>query len=172
MTLFNTTQIADLSSRCTAMLDKMKTVARAGDASPETGDLVRHVLHDLRDLAVVYGQPGIGFAVRTWFDAVIDATPGAGRGNGKPTTVMFVNEQQTQLVHRISPEHQWAGDALAARFSDDQTGLYRLLGAIPHGATGIVCLFRAIEVSAVTIVAHENPAVGPIKPGLYQAVST
>ena len=163
MTLFTDTQLADLGARSRTLLDQMKQIVRQGAGA---GDLVRPVVAGLQEIPALYDRPGVAFAVRSWCDAVIEAS---GHEPGRPIEVVYAAPDGRSMVARefILPERQWASDVLAARFASEHVTLYRLLDQLPAGTETFIHLFRLVEIAASLLVAHESPPDGPIKPGLH-----
>jgi len=163
MTRFNPTQLASLTEHSTGLLDSMKQAIQDGLRDPTP------LMHSIGNLLMAHGMPGAAFAVRSWFDHVIEATPHA--QIGMPVVARFTNTDNTSILprHQLTPERAWAGDAIAARFAADQVRLYKLLEDIPRDRRALIYLFRALEMSAGILLSYENPPEG-IKPGLYEPV--
>lgn len=163
MTRFNPTQLAILTCLCNGLLDTMKKAFEDDLRDP------RPIMSGIGELLMAYGMPGAAFALRSWFDRVIEATPHA--QIGVPVVARFTNTDNTSILprHQLTPERAWAGDAIAARFAADHLSLYKLLEDIPRDRRAVIYLFRALEMSAGILMSYENPPQG-IQPGLYEPV--
>jgi hypothetical protein len=137
--ILSPTQTDDLRDRCQALLDDMQSIVRR-DPGADPGRLV----HNLREILIRYGRPGIAHAVRYWFDA-------------GTSTVRF---------SQVSAEHRWAAYALSARFAADEAAFCRLLEQVPNDNDATIYLMRAVEITAGMLLADMVP--GPLKPGLYE----
>lgn len=157
MKVFREYERRDLAKRCTLILDAAQHLHRH-----DPGYTLNSVTTPLAALSLLYGGPGVAFALRAWCDTFIAATPGAERGQ----TVRLA-----YLTGTDDPAHRWAADLVAARLADDQMGFYRLTAALPADeANRGEHIFQLIELVAGALVAYADPApAGPgrLKPGLY-----
>lgn len=161
MTRFNPTQLARLTKQTANLFNDM-TLARIRDEKNPS-----ELVTSIASLLLEHGMPGAAFAIRAWFDRVIEATPHA--QIGVPVVAHFTNTDNTGFLNRrqLTTEQAWVGDAIAARFSADQVRLYRMLEEIPRDRRALLYLFRALETAAGIVLSYQNPPAG-IQPGLYE----
>jgi len=161
MTRFSPSQHVRIIGQSTDLFDAM-TDALTRDQTDPT-----RIVRSIANLLLEHGIAGAAFAVRAWFDRVIEATPHA--QIGVPCVAHFTNTDNTSLLARrqLTAEQAWVGDAIAARFSADQVRLYRLIESIPPDRRALLYLFRALETSAGIVLSYQNPPDG-IQPGLYE----
>lgn len=154
----------DLVERCAHALDTVQRMERGEpydvlDIAAQTAALQRR-----------YGHPGIAYALRTWCDLLIAATPGA--RTGQLVRVAFLTDAGGVDAEPADPAHQWASDLVTARLAGDQVRFYRLTEALPDTfGDRAEYVLRLVEMVAHALAAYldtEPARPGRIRPGLYQ----
>lgn len=158
---FTPAELDDLRTRSAHLINEMRRIV-----DRDTTVDLRALTHQLRQIGVVYGRPGVAHILHGWLDQVIDVVPGAERG--QQAMVAFANASFTGAMppERVTADYRWVAELLQARLADNQVRVYQLVDQV-HPADQTLYLMRALEVTATMLITAEQDGDEPFRPGMY-----